>query len=104
MTADATVDRDRVVAVVRGGVQGVGFRWFVQRTATHLDLHGWVRNRSDGAVELCAEGPRQAVAALLEAVETGPDGAWVSGVTVRHEVPTGASGEFAIRSGGHTGD
>lgn len=101
---DRREDRDRVVAVVRGVVQGVGFRWFVQRTATDLDLHGWVRNRSDGSVELTAEGPRHAVAALLSAVETGPDGAWVSGVTVRHEPPMGASGGFSIRSGSHPGD
>jgi len=97
-------DRDRVVAVVQGVVQGVGFRWFVHRTATDLELQGWVRNRGDGTVELTAEGPADAVAALLAAVETGPDGAWVSGVAVRHEPPTGTTAGFAIRSGSHPGD
>lgn len=102
MTAD--VARDRVVVTVRGVVQGVGFRWFVHRTAGGLGLHGWVRNRSDGSVELEAEGEASAVAELLAAVEQGPDGAWVSGVSVRHEPPTGASGGFSIRSGSHPGD
>ncbi|MFN8619723.1 MAG: acylphosphatase [Chloroflexota bacterium] len=100
-----TTERDRVVAVVRGVVQGVGFRWFVQRQASGLGLDGWVRNRPDGSVELLAEGPAGDVAALLAAVEQGPDGAWVSGVDVRHEVPTGAAaGGFQIRSGAHSGD
>lgn len=100
----AAGDRDRVVVVVNGVVQGVGFRWFVQRAATDLGLHGWVRNRRDGSVELTAEGPAAAVVQLLMAVETGPDGAWVSGVSVRHEVPAGESGGFSIRSGSHPGD
>jgi acylphosphatase len=99
-----TADRDRVVAVVRGTVQGVGFRWFVQRRASELGLDGWVRNRADGAVELLAEGPAPTVAVLLAAVEQGPDGAWVSGVEVRHEVPAGTEAGFQIRSGSHPGD
>jgi len=94
----------RAVATVRGVVQGVGFRWFVQRTATELGLHGWVRNRSDGSVELAAEGPAATLDALLAAVGDGPDGAWVSEVVMRREPPTGASGGFAIRSGSHPGD
>ena len=48
MTADASDDRDRVVAVVRGVVQGVGFRPFVWRLAKELDLVGWVRNSPAG--------------------------------------------------------
>jgi acylphosphatase len=96
--------RDRVAVTVRGVVQGVGFRWFVQRTAGGLELDGWVRNRADGSVELVAEGEAGAVARLLAAVEEGPDGAWVSGISVRHEPPTGASGGFSIRSGSHPGD
>ena len=99
--------RERVVVVVRGVVQGVGFRWFVQRTASDLDLAGWVRNRDDGAVEVTAEGPTGAVEALLTALGVGPDGALVSEVSVRHEPPTGAPtgrAAFTIRSGSHPGD
>jgi acylphosphatase len=94
----------RVAVVVRGAVQGVGFRWFVQRTASGLGLHGWVANRGDGAVELVAEGPPDAVQALIDAVGVGPSGAWVSSVDVRREPPTGAHSGFAIRSGSHSGD
>ena len=94
----------RAVATVRGVVQGVGFRWFVQRTASRLGLHGWVRNRPDGTVEVAAEGSTAAVDALLAAIREGPDGAWVSEVAVRREPPTGASGGFEIRSGSHPGD
>jgi acylphosphatase len=97
-------DRARVGVTVRGVVQGVGFRWFVQRTASGLDLAGWVSNRSDGAVEVLAEGPTAAIDALLAAVATGPDGAWVSEVSIRREPPTGLGGGFSIRSGGHPGD
>lgn len=92
------------MVVVRGVVQGVGFRWFVQRTATGLGLVGWVRNGPDGSVELTAEGPTDALESLLGAVRDGPDGAWVSEVVVRHEPPTGMSGGFSIRSGSHPGD
>jgi acylphosphatase len=94
----------RVVVVVRGAVQGVGFRWFVQRTASGLGLHGWVANRGDGAVELVAEGSPEDVQALIDAVGDGPPGAWVSSVEVRQEPPTAAHGGFSIRSGSHSGD
>ena len=53
----ADVPRERLHAVVRGTVQGVGFRWFVQRVAARMELQGWVANRSDRSVEVVAEGP-----------------------------------------------
>jgi len=97
-------DPDRVVVVVQGVVQGVGFRWFVQRAATDLGLSGWVRNRADGAVEVAAEGSREALEAFLASLADGPDGASVSEVSVRHEPATGALGGFTVRSGSHPGD
>ena len=42
--------------LIQGRVQGVGFRWFVQREASELDLRGWVRNTEDGDVEVVAAG------------------------------------------------
>ena len=51
----------RLVATVRGMVQGVGFRWFVQREAARLGLDGWVANQVDGSVEVVAEGPDAAL-------------------------------------------
>jgi len=58
--------------VIKGRVQGVGFRAFVEDTADRLGLEGWVRNRRDGTVEAAFAGPEQAVAAALEACRAGP--------------------------------
>jgi len=66
--------------VIRGRVQGVGFRAFVVRCAEDLGVGGWVRNREDGAVEVEAEGSRAALERLLVALRRGPDGARVTGV------------------------
>ncbi len=58
-------------AVVEGHVQGVGFRYFVQESASRLGLTGWVRNQYSGAVELTAEGGREMLEHLLELVRQG---------------------------------
>jgi acylphosphatase len=67
-------------AVVGGRVQGVGFRWFVRETARRLDLAGWVRNRTDGTVEVAAEGDAESIHRLRRALEKGPSGAAVASV------------------------
>jgi len=69
--------------VVRGRVQGVGFRYFVLKRARALGLTGHVRNRPDGTVEAEAEGPRSALEAWLEQLRDGPAGARVDGVHER---------------------
>jgi acylphosphatase len=66
--------------IVRGRVQGVGFRWFVREHARTLRLAGWVKNLPDGMVELEVEGSAEKVAELLTHVAEGPDGAVVAGV------------------------
>ncbi|HKQ58176.1 MAG TPA: acylphosphatase [Candidatus Eisenbacteria bacterium] len=71
---------DCVHLVIRGRVQGVGFRYFVTRRAAALGLSGWVGNRPDGGVEIEAEGPRAALERLVEAVGQGPAGARVTEV------------------------
>jgi acylphosphatase len=63
---------ERLHAVVRGDVQGVGFRYFVQRKAQQLGVRGWVRNNDDGTVEVVAEGDRAALEQLKRALEEGP--------------------------------
>jgi acylphosphatase len=66
--------------VVRGRVQGVGFRYFVRRRADSMGITGWVRNRADGAVEVEAEGARPELERLVAALSRGPAGAQVTAV------------------------
>ena len=71
---------ERLHAVVLGRVQGVGFRNFVRRLALELNLRGTVRNRPDGAVEVQASGPREALDRLLSELRRGAPGSRVSAV------------------------
>jgi acylphosphatase len=64
--------------VVRGRVQGVGYRAFVEDEAHRRGLRGWVRNRRDGSVEAIFSGPRNEVEAVIEACQRGPFSARVS--------------------------
>jgi acylphosphatase len=68
----------RLHVLVRGRVQGVGFRWFVRETARDLGLAGWVRNRPDGTVEVAAEGNAVTLERLRDELQKGPPGAAVS--------------------------
>jgi acylphosphatase len=84
------VERKRVV--VHGFVQGVGFRFAVQRTAVSRELAGWVRNCADGSVEAVFEGRPTDVEALVEFCRHGPRGADVDEVEVVPESPEGLAG------------
>ncbi len=72
--------------IVKGRVQGVGFRWFVEREAQMLGVAGWVRNNYDGSVEVLAMGTREQVAQLRERLQIGPRAARVDQVE-ETEVP-----------------
>ena len=96
--------RRGIEAVVRGRVQGVGFRWFVVTTASQLGLTGWVANRVDGAVDVVAEGPAEELATLLAALREGPLGAEVAEVEVVERPATLGLARFEVRSGHHPGD
>ena len=63
--------------LIQGRVQGVGFRWFVQREASELDLRGWVRNTEDGHVEVVAAGAPGDLAELRSSLRRGPRGSRV---------------------------
>ena len=63
--------------LIQGRVQGVGFRWFVQREAAELDLRGWVRNTEDGDVEVMAAGKPEDLDELRASLRKGPRGARV---------------------------
>ncbi len=86
----------RCRAVVSGRVQGVFYRDSCQRVASGLGVRGWVRNRSDGTVEIVAEGRREAVDALLDWCREGPPRAHVVGITVTDEALAGERG-FRVR-------
>jgi acylphosphatase len=66
---------------VSGIVQGVGYRYFVQRVASRLGLVGYAKNLRDGRVEVYAVGPAKSLAALRAELERGPGGAAVDGVS-----------------------
>ncbi len=72
-------------AVVTGKVQGVGFRVFVREAAQRLGCKGWVRNLSDGSVELHAEADELTLTELLTEVSKGPPWAHVADVDIRWE-------------------
>lgn len=94
----------RLDARVAGRVHGVGFRYFVLREATALDLTGWVANDSDGSVRCIAEGPRERLEALLTLLREGPPAAIVDAVSAAWMPATGSFGSFGVRSGDHRGD
>jgi acylphosphatase len=83
--------------VVRGRVQGVGFRFFTERSAQAEGLHGWVANRPDGTVEVHAEGERESLQRFEGRLRHGPPGARVDQVQMEHDVPTGRATGFLIR-------
>ena len=81
---------------IHGRVQGVGFRYALLEEARRLGLTGWVRNRPDGSVEAVADGPADALDALVRWANHGPPAAAVTRVDVADEV--GRYGPFEIRS------
>ncbi|MCG8555189.1 MAG: acylphosphatase [Proteobacteria bacterium] len=86
----------RIRVVVRGRVQGVFFRASAQREAKRLGLTGWVRNRSDGAVEVMAEGEEDQVKDLLAWTQRGPSTARVDQVETYWRSYTGEYVDFRI--------
>jgi acylphosphatase len=79
----------RCRAIVTGRVQGVFYRDSCQQMARRLGVRGSVRNRSDGSVEVIAEGDRDAVDQLLAWCREGPPRAHVVGITITDESPVG---------------
>jgi acylphosphatase len=92
--------QEQLRAVVHGHVQGVSFRFYTMQIALRLGVTGWVQNRRDGAVELCAEGTRDQLERLCAFLEQGPPSAEVQRVELTWLPPTGVFDTFAVR---HTG-
>jgi len=77
-------------------VQGVGFRWFVEREANTLGISGWVRNRADGTVEVLATGTREQLSKLHSSLRHGPRAARVDEVHVSEAQPVEGLNTFRI--------
>ncbi len=89
--------KSRVHVLIAGRVQGVCFRGQTERWALGSGLTGWVRNRSDGRVEVVAEGERGALESLVELLRKGPSFGRVDSVDVRWTDFTGEFDSFRIR-------
>tara|TARA_B100000530_G_C15694903_1_gene383629 strand:- start:310 stop:588 length:279 start_codon:yes stop_codon:yes gene_type:complete len=87
----------RVHLIVSGHVQGVFFRQSTKSIARTIGLQGWVRNRTDGTVEIVAEGALEDVNKLVEWCEKGPETARVERVDRVDEVPVGLPEGFDVR-------
>jgi len=82
--------------VVRGRVQGVGFRWFVEREAHVLGVSGWVRNNADGSVEVLAQGTRDQLLGLRSRLRQGPRAARVDDIEESEVGPVAGLSPFRI--------
>ncbi len=82
--------------IVRGRVQGVGFRWFVEREAHMRKISGWVRNNSDGSVEVLAMGTRDQLLGLRSRLQEGPRAARVDDVQEVAAEPVSGLNSFRI--------
>ena len=82
--------------VVRGGVQGVGYRAFVEHEALRHGVEGWVRNRRDGSVEAVFAGAQEKVDAIIAACRRGPYAARVDALDQRE----GSADELRLRAPG----
>ena len=83
--------------IVRGRVQGVGFRWYVEREAHILQIAGWVRNNHDGSVEVLAMGTRDQLAGLRSRLQEGPRAARVDNVEEAEAEPVAGLNSFQVR-------
>ena len=82
--------------VIRGRVQGVGFRIFVQMVAQREGLDGQVVNRSDGSVEAIVVGGAEAIKSFEQSLREGPPNARIEGVEITDCAPTGLGSGFSI--------
>lgn len=92
-----TNDNQELHAYINGWVQGVGYRYFVVNNALALGLRGYVRNLSDGSVEVLAQGPRPKLERLLAILQRGPAAAEVNEIRTHWGPPTEHLSGFHVR-------
>jgi acylphosphatase len=85
-------ERRAIRLIIRGRVQGVGYRWWAVGQARRRGLDGWVRNRRDGSVELLAIGAEAGLEALTAACRHGPPAAFVEAVEASQALDDGSVG------------
>ena len=90
------METQAVRVVVRGRVQGVGFRFFVAEQARALGIRGYTRNQKDGSVEVLAVGTAGDLERLIEKLRAGPRGARVQAVASESVTPVPAFDSFSI--------
>jgi acylphosphatase len=88
---------ERVHLIVRGIVQGVGFRYHTQQAAAQYGVTGYVRNLPNGTVEIVAEGDSASIGQLIDWAKWGPPSAHVESVDITHYPPTDEFDDFVIR-------
>jgi acylphosphatase len=85
-----------IVAVVRGGVQGVGFRYYARSMANRLGVRGYVQNQRDGSVKVVCEGDTAAVDQFSAWLRSGPPSARVTDISIQTVRPTGGYLSFEV--------
>ncbi|MGC8594727.1 MAG: acylphosphatase [Candidatus Kryptoniota bacterium] len=86
----------RAHIIVTGAVQGVGYRYFAYKHARAYNLKGYVKNLSDGRVEVVVEGNHGLIEEFIKELRRGPVSAHVTGVEVDWEIPTNEFSNFEI--------
>ena len=89
-------DKKRYSIVICGFVQGIGYRYSALKAAGRYHIDGWVRNNSDGSVEIECEGRAEDVALFIEWLKKGPPYARVSSVDIREKEYQGIYSGFSI--------
>jgi len=93
----ASTEKSDILArryIVHGRVQGVGFRWFVERESSLLGIAGWVRNNHDGTVEVLAQGTRAQLSGLHSRLREGPRASRVDEIEVSDAEPVKGLSSF----------
>ena len=91
-----TESKVRIHLTISGKVQGVGYRYFVQKNANDLELSGWVQNQENGTVEAEFEGPPDAVEKMIQLCRQGPRNATVEEIK-KESVPVKDEGIFRVK-------